>query len=166
MNPALEIINKLNLQTHPEGGYFNEIYRSDDMIDKISLPKRYNGDRSISTSIYYMLEGEQVSLFHKLKSDEIWHFYTGSPIILHCLDEDKGYQKILIGNNIFNNEIPQYVIKQGIWFAAEVADKDSFSLVGCTVAPGFDFSDFQFAAKDELIKKFPVYKELIERFTK
>lgn len=158
-----EIIRLLGLHPHPEGGYYKEIYRSAEIINKTSLPERYNGDRSISTSIYYMLAGEDFSSFHRLKSDEIWHFYTGSKIILHLLDEKTGYKKILLGHSLASGEKHQCVIEKGIYFAAEVADKSSFSLIGCTVAPGFDFEDFEFADEVTLINSFPSQSDLIRR---
>lgn len=159
-----EIIDGLGLHPHPEGGYYKEIYRSGEIIPKETLPDRYKSDRAISTSIYYMLTGEDFSSFHRLKSDEIWHFYSGSQIILHLLDEKTGYKQIILGNNFFNGEIPQFVIEKGIYFAAEVADKSSYSLIGCTVAPGFDFEDFEFADEGILINSFPSQRDLIRKF--
>ncbi len=159
------LIQELKLQPHPEGGFFSEIYRSHEMIERGSLPKRYTGNRSFSTSIYFMLLKEQVSLFHCILSDEIWHFYKGSPVIIHCLDK-KGYKSVKLGNNLSNNEKFQFVIKAGTWFAAEVENKNSFSLVGCTVSPGFDFSDFELARRSKLLTSFPNLNDLIIRFTK
>lgn len=161
---AKEIIGVLGLLPHPEGGYYKEIYRSGELIKKTSLPERYNNDRSISTFIYYMLAGEDFSAFHRLKSDEIWHFYSGSRIILHLLNEKKGYSKIVLGNNLTSGEIPQFVIENGIYFAAEVSDKSSYSLIGCTVAPGFDFEDFEFADESSLTRSFPWQSKLIKKF--
>ncbi|PKL83646.1 MAG: hypothetical protein CVV24_03780 [Ignavibacteriae bacterium HGW-Ignavibacteriae-3] len=163
-NEAAEIINRLELISHPEGGYFKEVYRSDGIIQKNSLPDNMNGERNFSTSIYYMLVGNQVSLFHSLKSDEIWHHYKGSAILLHLFN-DAGYSLVKIGAKIELNETLQFAVPAGSWFAAEVEDKVSYSLLGCTVAPGFDFSDFELAKRNDLIKKFPDYKSIIERFT-
>ncbi len=163
---ADKIITKFQLLPHAEGGYFKEIYRSEESIKNLCLPNRYSGDRCFATSIYYLLKSDQVSYFHKIKSDEIWHFYSGSPIIIHCLNEKDGYKRNKIGNSILQNEIPQHIIKNGTWFAAEVMEKNSYSLVGCTVSPGFDYHDFTLADRDELIKMFPKYNDLIKRFTK
>jgi predicted cupin superfamily sugar epimerase len=165
VNEAKSIIGKLQLIPHPEGGYFKEAYRSNEIISQSSLPQCYKSDRNFSTSIYYLLEGNQVSLFHRLKSDEVWHHYRGSVVLLHCFEKNKYFQ-IKIGDQIEFNQLPQFVIRAGIWFAAEVVDKKSYSLIGCTVAPGFDFADFEIACKDELNKIFPGYSELIRRFTK
>ncbi|MCL4550073.1 MAG: cupin domain-containing protein [Bacteroidetes bacterium] len=164
MSEAARIIKKLRLTSHPEGGYFKETYRAKQKIDGNVLQKNFIGVRNISTSIYFLLDGYQVSLFHKIKSDELWHFYKGSPIILHCLNNND-YKKILVGNNFSKGELPQCVIEAGTWFAAEVKNKKSYSLVGCTVAPGFDFADFKLAKRSELLKRFPNREKLILRFT-
>lgn len=161
-----EIIKRLELKPHPEGGCYREVYRSEENIDSNQLPDRYNGNRSFSTSIYYMLVGEQISVFHKLKSDEIWHFYFGSPLLIHLLDAKSGYKKIKLGNNLISGEILQFVISKETFFAAEVEDKNSFALIGCTVSPGFEFADFEFGIADKLINQFPQQIDLILRLTK
>ena len=163
---AQKYIEKLQLKLHPEGGYYKEIYRAGDIILPEHLPKRYKSSRNFSTSIYFLLEGNQVSNFHKLKSDEQWHFYNGSTIVIHVIDESGNLNKILLGRNIENGETLQTVIKYNSWFAAELSDKTSFALIGCTVAPGFDFTDFELGKRDELIKTFPQFRELIYKLTK
>jgi len=165
MNKLQSIIKNLQLEKHPEGGYFREIYRSNEVLQKSALDNRYSGDRNYSTSIYYLLPGNSISRFHRLKSDETWHFYLGSSLILHCINEIKGYYSIKLGNDLTDNEVPQFTIPFGDWFAAEVVKKKSFSLTGCTVAPGFSFQDFELAEQIELSSKFPELKELIYRFT-
>ena len=165
MEKAEGIIKKLNLLPHPEGGYFKEIYRSSESIHKDSLPDRYKGDRNFSTSIYFLLVKNQRSLFHRLLSDEIWHFYDGSPIIIHCID-DNGYSSFKLGKETDAGEEYQHCIKAGTWFAAEIEDKNSYALIGCTVAPGFDFADFTLALRSEMSKLYPEFDELIIRFTK
>jgi uncharacterized protein len=156
---------QLNLQPHPEGGYFKEVYRSNEILKKEFLPLRYDRDRNLATSIYFMLEGEQTSKFHRLKSDEQWHFYDGCPVNIYILNEQGELSPITLGKNIANDEVFQTVIKQNHWFAAELADKNSFCLVGCIVSPGFDFTDFELAKRDELINMYPQHKDLIIRFT-
>ena len=163
---AQKYIEKLQLKPHPEGGYYKEIYRAGEMILSEHLPKRYKSSRNFSTSIYFLLEGNQVSNFHKLKSDEQWHFYDGSSIVIYAIDEGGNLNKILLGRNIENGESPQTIIKQNSWFAAELSDKTSFALIGCTVAPGFDFSDFELGKSNDLIEAFPQYSELIDKLTK
>ena len=165
MDDAQLLIDRLHLLPHPEGGFFNEIYRSSEMISHDSLPDRYNSIRNFSTSIYFLLVKNQISHFHRLRSDEIWHFYKGSPVVIHCLNSN-GYFSVRIGANIGNDEKPQHVIPAGTWFAAEVEDKNFFSLVGCTVSPGFDFTDFELAKQSELVELFPNQRELILKFAK
>jgi len=163
---AQNYIEKLQLKPHPEGGYYKEIYRAGDMILPEHLPKRYKSSRNFSTSIYFLLEGNQVSNFHNLKSDEQWHFYDGSSIVIYVIDEGGNLNKILLGRNIGKWESLQTVIKYNSWFAAELSDKTSFALIGCTVAPGFDFNDFELGKRDELIKTFPQFSELIYKLAK
>jgi hypothetical protein len=112
-----------------------------------------------------MLDKEQVSHFHKLQSDEIWHFYEGSSLIIHLINEAGNYSSQKLGRNLDEGEVLQFVIPKFSWFAAEVNDKKSFSLIGCTVAPGFDFADFELAKREELIKQFPLLKKVVEQFT-
>jgi predicted cupin superfamily sugar epimerase len=154
-------INKFSLLRHPEGGWFREVYRSDELISRQCLPERYSGDRNHSTSIYFLITREEFSAFHKLRSDEIWHFYYGSPLIIHTISDSGDYRKFTLGVDEF-----QITIRRALWFAAEVADKDSFSLTGCTVSPGFHFDDFILACREELISNFPQHKELIKRLTR
>jgi predicted cupin superfamily sugar epimerase len=161
-----EIIRSLNLTKHPEGGYYREIYRSDEFIPVEVLENRKNAKkpyRNISTSIYYLLVNSDVSLFHRIKSDEIWHFYQGSPLLLHILDEEKQeYRNITLGKDL----VFQVVVPKNVWFSAEILDKSSYSLIGCTVSPGFEFEDFEIAKSQDLISKFPQWENLIKKFTK
>jgi len=159
-------IEKLQLQRHPEGGYFKEIYRSYEIIKKESLPERYSDERNFSTSIYFLLEKNDVSLFHRLKSDEIWHFYSGTSLTLYIIDKNGFLKKIVVGDNPDNGEVLQTVIKNGNWFAAKVNNPDSYSLIGCTVSPGFSFNDFELAKREDLIKLFPDHSDIIKMFTK
>lgn len=166
MNSEAEyLIKKLNLTEHPEGGYFKEIYRAKGIIAKSSLPSRYDGERNISTSIYFLLEGENISKFHRLKSDELWHHYSGSTIIIHIIDEAGDYSQIRLGKDLEKNEIFQVVIPAGVWFAANIDENNSYSLIGCTVAPGFDFKDFELGNRDKLMNIYPQHKSTIEELT-
>jgi predicted cupin superfamily sugar epimerase len=162
---ALYYIEKLKLMKHPEGGYFNEIYRSDEIFSASVLPQRYIGDRAFSTSIYFLLEGKQFSAFHKLQSDEIWHFYDGSPIKIYIITPEQKLEEKILGYDIDKNENLQLVIYNDSWFAAELMDKSSFGLMGCTVSPGFDFRDLEIGKRDYLLGKYPEYKDLIIRLT-
>jgi hypothetical protein len=163
---AEAIIKKLNLIAHPEGGYYSETYRSEEFYNPESLPNRYHGSRTFSTLIYFLLREDQVSLFHRLVSDEVWHFYFGSPIILHTIDINGNYNQKIVGTKVLDDESPQVIIRRNTWFAAELKEKSQFSLVGCTVAPGFEFRDFELGNRDYLIKNFPQHSELISKFSK
>ena len=158
-------IEVLNLKPHPEGGFFSEIYKSEETVNSQCLPGRYNGSRSFSTSIYFLLKGNQISYLHKLKSDEIWHFYDGCAIKLYIIDEMGNLSTILLGKNLAEGEILQAVIKRNCWFCAEITNKLSFSLVGCTVSPGFEFDDFEIGKRDDLLTRFPQLHNLITKFT-
>lgn len=159
-------IEKLGLTEHPEGGFFRETYRSADILPESALPQRYDAPRNASTCIYYLLEHLNRSVFHRLKSDEIWHFYAGSSSVrLLMIDPDGNLTESLVGNNPENGEVFHLVIPHGCWFAAELTNKDGFALVGCTVAPGFDFTDFEMGNKAVLCDLFPQYEDIIAQFT-
>ena len=157
-------ISNLQLIKHPEGGYFKETYRSSEIIKNNALNIRYNGDRNVSTSIYFLLKSDEFSAFHCIKSDETWHFYSGSPIELIIITPEGKLLKQTLGNNPKNNEFFQFTILRNHWFAAMCIESDSYSLVGCSVAPGFDFKDFSLATKNELATKFPQHKTLIDKY--
>jgi predicted cupin superfamily sugar epimerase len=159
-------IGKLQLIKHPEGGYYREVYRSNEFVHKKNLPDRYSSFRSFSTSIYFLLEGSEFSSFHRLKSDEIWHFYEGSAIHVLMIFPNGEFKRIVLGQDFESNQVYQAVIPKGCWFAAQVNDPESFSLVGCTVSPGFDFEDFEMGKKGELLKLFPQHEALITTFTR
>lgn len=156
-------INKLQLKKHPEGGYFKEIYRSDEIIPESALPYRYSNSRNHSTSIYFLLNDDEFSAFHRLASDELWHFYDGSPLMIHIIHPDGKPEEKKLGLNIENGENPLAVIPRNTWFAAEVIDKNAYTLIGCTVSPAFDFDDFELAEKAKLLKDYPQHATLIER---
>jgi predicted cupin superfamily sugar epimerase len=158
-------IEKLNLRQHPEGGFFTEVYRSKRYVH---LPE-FDGPRSVCTAIYYLLIGDQYSFFHRIKSDEIWHFYAGSSLLLHIIEEKEEKTRLLdisLGSNIDNNETFQAVINSGSWFAASVIDDDSYSLVGCTVSPGFEYRDWEIGQMQKLSRLYPQYKSVIEKYAK
>lgn len=163
MSRVDELINELHLLPHPEGGYFREIYRSGEIIQPNTIPG-FQDERNVCTSIYYLLNKTDISHFHRIKSDEIWHFYEGSPVVIHIIDDNGDHKKVVLGK-AENASTFQTVIPKNLWFAAEVKNKEAYSLVGCTVAPGFDFMDFELAEREELIKKFPHLSEIINRLT-
>ncbi len=162
MKSARYWIRGLQLMAHPEGGFYREVYRSAEGVDRKALPARYSGSRAFSTSIYYLLRSEDVSRFHRIASDEIWHFYAGSPLTLHVIDPRGDYQAVHLGVE-GRRQQPQQVIKQGAWFAATVDNPREYTLMGCTVAPGFDFADFELANQSTLAALCPRKAALIKR---
>lgn len=158
-----KLIEKLKLEPHPEGGYFKETYRSK---ESIALKTPFNGSRSYSTCIYFLLTADTFSAFHRIQQDETWHFYQGDPIDLHMIHPDGRHELIKLGQDIFHGEAPQFVVPAGSWFAAKSVGTQGFSLVGCTVSPGFDFADFELASREELTRHFDTHAELILNFTR
>lgn len=158
-------IEKLKLIPHPEGGYFKETYRASEIINKEYLPERFPGNRNYKTSIYYLLKGNQTSKLHRIKSDELWHFYDGSGVTIYVIDE-KGMLTInKLGLNFDEGELPQIAVKAGNWFGAEVSKPGSYCLAGCTVSPGFDFEDFEMGDRKYLLENFPEFEKIIQRLT-
>jgi predicted cupin superfamily sugar epimerase len=158
-------IDKLGLIAHPEGGHYRETYRSSVSIAQQALPSQFTGPRLVSTAIYFLLEAETFSAFHRLRSDELWHFYTGAALVVHGIEPDGHHSELSIGANPDAGETLQGVVKAGCWFASRVRDPQSFALVGCTVAPGFDFEDFELGKRSDLVRLYPQHRKLIERFT-
>lgn len=159
MQEIESLITKLALAPHPEGGYFRETYRSAGITSVENL-----GFRNYSTCIYFLVTPEAFSAFHRIRQDEIWHFYLGKPLKLYLISPDGKFSTRLIGNEIKDDHLPQFVIPAGYWFAAHV--ESDYALVGCTVSPGFDFRDFEMAKRAELIRKFPELAGIITRFTR
>lgn len=155
---------RLDLSELPgEGGYYKETYRSDKTI---ILPSETDGERSISTSIYYLLDGTQFSAFHRLKSDEIWHFYIGSSVTLYIINKMENLSEVKLGSNIEKGELFQIQVRAESWFAATVNDISSYALIGCTVSPGFDYLDFELGDRKKLIERYPQHRSIIEKFTR
>ncbi len=165
MFPAKYWVEKLKMQSHPEGGFFAETYRSNELIDKNSLPKRFSGDRNFSTGIYFLLESHHFSAFHCIQSDEMWHFYAGDVLDVYYIDNEGNMQIIKLGNNPENGEVFQAVVPAGVWFGSKPAVENSYSLVGCTVAPGFDFADFEMPDRQTLLQEFPQHETIIKMLT-
>jgi predicted cupin superfamily sugar epimerase len=145
MSKPQEFIEKLGLSPHPEGGYFREVYRASEIIPKEALPQRFSGDRHMATSIYYLLCQGQRSRLHRIHSDETWHFYAGDPLQVVMVSPEGDVSEVLLGSDLAKGQVFQYTVPAGLWFGACLPAGSQFSLVGCTVAPGFDFQDFSFA---------------------
>lgn len=154
-------INNYNLQQHPEGGWYKETYKSEELIPTIGLPKRFDGERALSTAIYFMLEQGNFSAFHRIKSDECWHFYAGGTLLVYIITPEGTLELVRLGNNPENNEVFQYVVPANCWFASIPAKDTHFSFVGCTVSPGFDFRDFELAYSSDLTTQFPEHASII-----
>jgi predicted cupin superfamily sugar epimerase len=157
-------ITHLGLTPHPEGGHYREIYRSAGRIPRSALPERYGGDRDYATSIYYLLESGETSRIHRLKSDEILVFHDGGPLEVVTIDGAGVLSRLLLGVRFERGEVPQAVIPAGTWFGARVADQGAYSLIGCVVAPGFVYPDFEMPGKEELMELFPEHGEIIAEF--
>lgn len=166
MTPIQTIIKSLNLLPHPEGGYYKETYRSQESIAQSALPDKFNSERNYCTGIYFLLTSDNFSAFHRIKQDEMWHFYEGSALYVHIIDEAGKYSRVEVGMDLDNGQQPQFVVPAGSWFASSVKNKNSYSLVGCTVAPGFEFDDFELAKRDQLIKEYPAHEKQITLLTR
>jgi len=160
---ADDVIRLLDLSPHPEGGFFRETFRAEPL--PFALPER--GARAASTAIYFLLRRGDFSAFHRVRSDEVWHHYFGAPLELHLLGDD-GATRHVLGSRLERGERPQAVAPAGVLQAARLAEpsEHDFSLVGCTVAPGFDFADFEMPPRAELVVTFPEHSELVEALTR
>lgn len=160
--PANYWIERLELEPHPEGGFFKETYRSSESAEFTDFPS----GRNVSTGIYFLLTSENFSAFHRIKSDEMWHFYAGNALSIYVIDKNGKANEIKLGLELEKGQVPQAVVPANCWFASKVQDGGEYSLVGCTVAPGFDFEDFEMAKRAELIHSFPDHFGLIELLTR
>jgi len=165
-NCAAYWVERLGLVPHPEGGYYREIYRSSLKLPAHALGGPYTGPRCTATAIYFLLPGKQVSSLHRLASDEIWCFFCGSSLTLHIIDSQGEYERRRLGACIDQGQSFQVVVPRGVWFGATVDDPTRYSLVGCIVAPGFDFSDFELGRRGELLMTYPQHAEIITRLTR
>lgn len=197
-------IEKLGLEPHPEGGYFRQTYKAEMMVQpsagsdaaeshsvaraatRVGPPAELFAARAASTAIYFLLEGDNFSAFHRLRSDEMWHFYAGSPLVVHVIDPSGEYSSIWLGDDREREEVFQAVVKAGCWFASEISQNShvprerrdastgseqtigraTYALVGCTVAPGFEFEDFELGKREDLARAYPQHRKLIERLTR
>lgn len=165
MESAQQWIERLNLKPHPEGGWYRQTYRASLLLSHAALPG-YGGDRPASTTIYFLLAGDQFSALHRLRSDEVWHFYAGSGLVVHVIEPGGAYSMLLLGSDAASGEQFQAVVPAGCWFGSSLCRPDAYALVGCTVAPGFDFADFEMASRAELIAHYPQHRAMIERLTR
>ena len=154
-----ELIETLQLQPHPEGGWYRETYRSAE-----TLVNNNGAKRNVCTAIYFLLEGKDKSHFHRIESDETWFFHSGETLEVLMI-EDGELMTVLLGNNLSKGEMPQFTVPARTWFAAKIKSGTGYSLISCTVAPGFDFADFELAERDKLSNDFSELKNVIREFT-
>ena len=155
------IVRSLGLAPHPEGGFYRETFRAPLVLG--GLP--HGAPRRASTAIYFLLPAGDFSAFHRVRSDEVWHHYGGDPVALHVIGEDGAYEARRLGRDLAAGETPQLVVPAGAWQAAEPLG-ERFALCGCTVAPGFDFADFELAARADLAARFSRHAAVISRLTR
>lgn len=155
---AQKWINRFNMQPHPEGGYYEETYRSTGSIAE--------SDRSFSTAIYYLLLERAFSAFHRIRSDELWHFYAGQTLEIAVLYPDGSLKIHRLGANWEMGDRFQLLVPANHWFASRMADPTTYALVGCTVSPGFDFRDFEMAQRENLLQQYPQHSTVIQQLTR
>ena len=152
--------------SHPEGGFFTRIYHSSGLIPKAALPAEFTGERYFSTAIVYLLKENDFSALHRLRQDEIWHFYLGGALRLVMISPEGRFSETILGQDVASGDVVQAIVPAGCWFGAKPAEGAAFSFVGCTVAPGFDFADFELAKRDEILSQFPDLETIILEFTR
>ena len=164
MPTGADLIKHFGLIPHPkEGGFFRETYRSTECYDQ--LPTRYAGSRSIGTAIYYLLTPGTCSALHRLRSDEIFHFYLGDPVRMLQLDSDGTSRTVVLGPDVLAGQQLQVVVPRGVWQGSLLEPGGKFALLGCTVAPGFDYADYESADRQKLLAQYPNHADLIRRLT-
>jgi uncharacterized protein len=163
---ASTYIQALHMLAHPEGGYYKETYRSAHLMAVTQSVDGAVVQRNVSTAIYYLLEEGNFSAFHKIQSDEMWHFYAGHALEVLELSETGELRCTRLGADVLKGEVFQHVVPAHTWFASRVATGGAFSLVGCTVAPGFDFADFCLADPGQLLAQFPQHHQIIAELTR
>ncbi len=166
MMNAEHLIKELSLEKHPEGGYFRETYRADENLPEQFLSPRYGSDRSISTCIYFLLTKDSFSGLHRIASDEIFHFYAGDPVEMVRLFPSGEGERLALGADIEQGQLPQVAVERGTWQGARVAGAGEWALLGCTVAPGFDFADFEMGEREALLNAYPEWRDVIVGFTR
>ena len=163
--PANYWINKLQLTRHVEGGSYYRSYCAALHIAQEHLPPAFHGPRPVSTAIYFLLEAQQFSAMHRIAADEVWHFYYGDPLMVYEIDGQGELTCHLLGNDPEQQQQFQCVVKAGSWFGSKTVTGGEYSLVGCTVAPGFDFADFELAEKTTLLQQYPQHAAVINLLT-
>lgn len=161
MPDAAAWIHALNLAPHPEGGHYRRTFTSPHRTPRSGWPD----GQPFSTAIFFLLLSHEKDLLHRMKSEEMWHFYDGSPLTLHLIGPAGDYTTLHLGLDPDRGQSPQVVVPAGTWFGATVDEPGRFTLAGCTVTPGFDFADFELADRSDLIRRFPAHAGIIEQLT-
>jgi predicted cupin superfamily sugar epimerase len=162
---AEELIETLSLRPHPEGGWYREVYRSPEEIVAQALAPRYGGERRMATSILFMLQAGEISALHRVSSDETWLFHMGDPLELVAIDENGAIAHCRLGHDLAAGHVLQRTVPHGAWQGARVVEGGAYALVGCVVAPGFDFKDFEMGERAALLERYPQHAALIRRLT-
>lgn len=157
-----ELVSTYDLEPHPEGGFYKETYRAAKVIANEALPS-HAGARNYSTGIYYLLPAGSHSKLHRIQSDEMWHFYLGDPMTIVQISPEGAVETVLLGHDVQAGHKVQHVVPAGYWFGAYPNEGSEYAFVGCTVAPGFDFADFEFGHRDEMLQQYPHAQDIIER---
>jgi hypothetical protein len=164
---ADDVIAVLGLQPHPvEGGFFRETYRSADRFPPAALPTRYGGPRSAGTAIYYLLNPSTFSALHRLPTDEVFHFYLGDPVEMLWLAPDGSGRTVVLGPNLGTGHRPQVVVPRDTWQGACLMPGGAWALLGTTMAPGFDYADYETGGREELCRQYPAWADRINRLTR
>ena len=160
---AAQIRQRLAMQPHPEGGHYVEVFRASEVVRRGSD----GAERVSSTAIYFLLEDGDFSAFHRVSSDEAWHHYLGDPVELSIIDASGLAERRQLGSDLLGGQEPLSLVPAGAYQAARLAGIGcGFALCGCTVAPGFDFSDFELPTRAQLIGLFPQHEALICQLTR
>jgi predicted cupin superfamily sugar epimerase len=169
MPTARQVIEALGLQPHPiEGGFFREMYRSAGSIPAAVLPAVYRSDstRSFGTAIYYLLTADTFSEMHRLPTEEVFHLYLGGPVRMLQLFSDRSGREILIGHDVLAGQQPQVIVPPGVWQGSRVEPGVDFALLGATMAPGFDYADYEQGRRGDLMEQHPEYAAIIRDLTR
>lgn len=153
-----ELVEMLDMKPHPEGGFYAETFRA---LEILAVSQ---GERNLATSIFFLLRSEDVSHFHRIKSDELWFWHEGSPLSVHLLAEN-GHEILKLGPVDNSSTVPQHLVKANTIFGSSVDESDSYALVSCVVVPGFDFRDFELFKAEDLLPHFPEAEEIIRKLT-
>ncbi len=165
---AEDVKKLLGLKPHPcEGGWYVRTYESGELVDAEAFgDRRYEGARTTGTAIYYLLEPGTFSEMHRLKSDEVFHFYAGDAVEMLQLREGEGGRRVLIGNDLVKGQRPQVAVERRVWQGSRLVEGGKWALLGCTVSPGFEFEDYETGGRDELSARWPEFAEEIAALTR